>query len=51
MLALQRSMNYALFHQYRNRDRVDEADLDRWHRFKRDIEANTPVLNLDFASL
>ena len=50
MLALQRSMNYALFHQYRDRDRVDEDDLDRWHRFKRDIEARTPVLNLDFAS-
>ncbi len=50
LLALQRSMNYALFHQYRDREHVDEADLDSWRRFRRDIEANTPVLKLDFAS-
>jgi Ser/Thr protein kinase RdoA (MazF antagonist) len=48
-LMLQRSMNYALFHQYRDRDRVTEEDLDRWRRFKSDIEARKPVLNLDFA--
>jgi hypothetical protein len=41
-------MNYALFHQYRDRERVTEEDLDRWRRFKTDIEARKPVLNLDF---
>ncbi len=50
MLALQRSMNYALFHQYRDPAVLDEATLDRWSRFRRDIEAETPVLQLDFAS-
>jgi Ser/Thr protein kinase RdoA (MazF antagonist) len=50
MLALQRSMNYALFHQYRDPDRLDEPTLDAWRRFRRDIEADTPVLKLDFAS-
>jgi Ser/Thr protein kinase RdoA (MazF antagonist) len=49
ILALQRSMNYALFHQYRDREQLDDADRDTWRRFRRDIEANTPVLNLDFA--
>lgn len=50
MLALQRSMNYALFHQYRDPAVLDEATLDRWSRFRRDIEADTPVVQLDFAS-
>lgn len=50
MLALQRSMNYALFHQYRDPSLVDEDVLDRWGRFRRDIEAETPVLELDFGS-
>ncbi|HEX7842880.1 MAG TPA: phosphotransferase [Kofleriaceae bacterium] len=50
MLALQRSMNYALFHQYRDPGLLDEDTLDRWSRFRRDIEADTPVLELDFAS-
>jgi len=50
MLALQRSMNYALFHQYRDPAVLDEDTLDRWHRFKRDIEGEVPVLELDFAS-
>ena len=50
LLALQRSMNYALFHQYRDREHVDEEDRDSWRRFRRDIEGNTPVLKLDFAS-
>jgi Ser/Thr protein kinase RdoA (MazF antagonist) len=49
MLALQRSMNYALFHQYRDPERVTDAELDSWRRFRRDIEAGTPVLNLEFA--
>jgi len=49
MLALQRSMNYALFHQYRDPGLLDEDTLDRWGRFRRDIEADTPVLQLDFA--
>jgi Ser/Thr protein kinase RdoA (MazF antagonist) len=49
MLALQRSMNYALFHQYRDPSLLDEDTLDRWERFRRDIEAETPVLELDFA--
>jgi Ser/Thr protein kinase RdoA (MazF antagonist) len=48
MLALQRSMNYALFHQYRDPALLDEDTLDRWGRFRRDIEAETPVLELDF---
>ncbi|HEX8115501.1 MAG TPA: phosphotransferase [Kofleriaceae bacterium] len=48
-LALQRSMNYALFHQYRDPDRLDEATLDAWSRFRRDIEADAPVVELDFA--
>lgn len=48
MLALQRSMNYALFHQYRDPGVVNEETLDIWSRFKRDIEAATPVLELDF---
>lgn len=48
MLALQRSMNYALFHQYRDPGLLDEATLDSWHRFRRDIEADAPVLQLDF---
>lgn len=50
MLALQRSMNYALFHQYRDPGLLDEATLDAWSRFRRDIEAEAPVLELDFAS-
>jgi Ser/Thr protein kinase RdoA (MazF antagonist) len=48
MLALQRSMNYALFHQYRDPALLDDDTLDRWGRFRRDIEADTPVLELDF---
>jgi Ser/Thr protein kinase RdoA (MazF antagonist) len=48
LLALQRSMNYALFHQYRDPAVVDDDTLDRWWRFRRDIEADTPVLELDF---
>lgn len=50
LLALQRSMNYALFHQYRNRDHPTDEDRDTWRRFRRDIEAATPVLDLDFTS-
>jgi len=50
MLALQRSMNYALFHQYRDPGVLDEATLDTWSRFRRDIETDVPVLQLDFAS-
>ena len=50
LLALQRSMNYALFHQYRDPALLDDDTLDRWSRFRRDIEAETPVLQLDFAS-
>lgn len=50
LLALQRSMNYALFHQYRDRDTLTEDDRDTWRRFRRDIEAATPVLDVDFAS-
>lgn len=50
LLALQRSMNYALFHQYRDPAVLDDATLDRWSRFRRDIEADTPVVPLDFAS-
>jgi Ser/Thr protein kinase RdoA (MazF antagonist) len=49
LLALQRSMNYALFHQYRNPELVDDASLDAWRRFRRDIEADKPVIQLDFA--
>ena len=49
LLALQRSMNYALFHQYRDPGLLDEDTLDRWSRFRRDIEADTPVLELDFS--
>jgi amicoumacin kinase len=49
MLALQRSMNYALFHQYRDPGVLDDDTLDRWSRFKRDIEADTPVVQVDFA--
>lgn len=48
MLALQRSMNYALFHQYRDPDEINDNILDSWSRFRRDIEADTPVLELDF---
>lgn len=50
LLALQRSMNYALFHQYRDPAVLDDDTLDRWSRFRRDIEADTPVIPLDFAS-
>jgi amicoumacin kinase len=49
MLALQRSMNYALFHQYRDPALLDDDTLDRWRRFRRDIEDDVPVLQLDFA--
>jgi Ser/Thr protein kinase RdoA (MazF antagonist) len=49
LLALQRSMNYALFHQYRDPGLLDDDTLDRWSRFRRDIELQTPVLQLDFA--
>ncbi|HEY8088539.1 MAG TPA: phosphotransferase [Polyangiaceae bacterium] len=49
MLALQRSMNYALFHQYRDPALVDEPTLDAWRRFRRDIEGGKPVLDLAFA--
>ena len=48
LLALQRSMNYALFHQYRDPARLDDDARDVWRRFRRDIEADTPVLALDF---
>jgi amicoumacin kinase len=48
MLALQRSMNYSLLHQYRDPGEPDEATRDAWMRFRRDIEADTPVLDLDF---
>jgi len=48
MLALQRSMNYALFHQYRDPELRDEDTLDRWGRFVRDIEGEIPVLEMDF---
>jgi amicoumacin kinase len=47
-LSLQRAMNYALFHQYRAPDQLDAQTLDVWRRFRRDIEADTPVLALDF---
>jgi Ser/Thr protein kinase RdoA (MazF antagonist) len=50
LLMLQRSMNYALFHQYRDPDVIDDDIRDRWSRFRRDIEADTPVIALDFAS-
>lgn len=50
MLALQRSMNYALFHQYRDPAKLDDGERDAWRRFRRDIEADKPVLRLDFAS-
>jgi amicoumacin kinase len=50
LLALQRSMNYALFHQYRDPDLLDDDVRDRWSRFVRDIESATPVIELDFAS-
>ena len=49
MLALQRSMNYALFHQYRDPTVQSEETLDAWRRFRRDIEGDVPVLKLDFA--
>ena len=48
MLALQRSMNYALFHQYRDPADRSDALLDGWRRFRRDIEGAVPVLSLDF---
>jgi Ser/Thr protein kinase RdoA (MazF antagonist) len=51
LLALQRCMNYALFHQYRDKNELDEADRDAWRRFRRDIEADAPVLHMDFASM
>jgi Ser/Thr protein kinase RdoA (MazF antagonist) len=50
MLALQRSMNYALFHQYRDPNNITDKDRDSWRRFRRDIEAATPVLDLDFSA-
>lgn len=50
LLALQRSMNYALFHQYRDPAVMDEDTMDRWSRFRRDIEGEIPVLELDFTS-
>lgn len=49
MLALQRSMNYALFHQYRDPSLLDDDTREIWRRFRRDIEAETPVVQLDFA--
>jgi amicoumacin kinase len=49
MLALQRSMNYALFHQYLDPADRDEDTMDTWSRFKRDIEADIPVVQLDFS--
>lgn len=48
LLSLQRSMNYALFHQYRDPAVLDDDTRDRWSRFRTAIEADTPVLNLDF---
>ena len=48
MLALQRSMNYSLLHQYRDPGEPDEATRDAWMRFRRDIETDAPVLDLDF---
>jgi hypothetical protein len=43
-------MNYALFHQYRDPAVLDDAVLDRWDRFRRDIEADKPVVQLDLTS-
>lgn len=48
LLSMQRAANYALFHQYRDPQQTDDATLDVWHRFRRDIEADLPVLELDF---
>jgi amicoumacin kinase len=50
MLALQRSMNYALFHQYRDPDVINDDIRDRWGRFRRDIEGEVPVLDMDFTA-
>jgi Ser/Thr protein kinase RdoA (MazF antagonist) len=50
LLALQRSMNYALFHQYRDPAVTDDATLDGWRRFRRDIETDVPVVRLDFGT-
>jgi Ser/Thr protein kinase RdoA (MazF antagonist) len=49
MLKLQRSMNYALLHQYAP-DEVDDDFRERQGRFVRDIEGDVPVIDLDFAS-
>jgi len=51
LLSLQRAMNYALFHQYRDPALLDDATLDYWTRARCDIEAGVPVLQLDFARL
>jgi Ser/Thr protein kinase RdoA (MazF antagonist) len=48
LLALQRSMNYALFHQYRDPEQVNDSVLDGWRRFRRDIESDKPVISLHF---
>ena len=31
-------------------EKLDDAERDSWRRFRRDIEAGKPVLNLDFGS-
>lgn len=43
-------MNDALFHQDRDPAVLDDDTLDRWGRFRRDIEADVPVVEIDFAS-
>ena len=50
LLSLQRSMNYALFHQYLEPDDRGPETMDGWQRFVRDIESQVPVIDLDFAS-
>jgi Ser/Thr protein kinase RdoA (MazF antagonist) len=49
LLSLQRSMNYALFHQYRGQEELDDGQLAFWRGARRDIEADTPLIKLDFA--
>jgi Ser/Thr protein kinase RdoA (MazF antagonist) len=50
LLALQRIMNYALFHQYRDRRQLRDEDRAHWRETREAIERDAPILMLDFRS-
>jgi Ser/Thr protein kinase RdoA (MazF antagonist) len=48
LLELQRIMNYALFHQYRDRARIREEEREYWRISREAIGRGVAILPLDF---